>query len=192
MENLPIGIYKKMHEIMKRVAYLEKAGKNTQQNYKYLSERQIKEELHKTFVELGVVPHFSSREVSFESVGRTKSGADMWLTKVETTFRFTDVDDGSFVEGTMPGQGSDTGDKGVYKAITGSIKYALSSEFLIASGDDPEEDSQSDQEPVYEQEEPLNNGNCPNCKQGDLVEKQGKFGPFKACNRYPDCKFILK
>jgi len=192
MENA-LGIYKKMHEVMKRVAYLEKAGKNTQQGYKYLSERQIKEEIHKTFVELGVVPHFSSKEISFSSVGKTKSGADMWLTKVETTFRFTDVDDGSYIEGTMPGQGSDTGDKGVYKAITGSIKYALSSEFLIASGDDPDEES-AHNEPEYVQDEtePAKDGSCPNCKQGDLVEKQGKFGLFKACNRYPDCKFILK
>ena len=31
---------------------------------------------------------------------------------------------------------------------------------------------------------------CPKCGEGELVEKQGKFGPFLACNRYPECKYI--
>jgi DNA topoisomerase-1 len=30
---------------------------------------------------------------------------------------------------------------------------------------------------------------CPECGQGDLVERKGRFGPFVACNRYPDCKY---
>ena len=33
---------------------------------------------------------------------------------------------------------------------------------------------------------------CPECKEGDLVEKRGKRGPFYACNRYPKCKYIAK
>jgi len=33
---------------------------------------------------------------------------------------------------------------------------------------------------------------CPECKEGDLVEKKGKRGPFYACNRYPECKYIAK
>jgi DNA topoisomerase-1 len=33
---------------------------------------------------------------------------------------------------------------------------------------------------------------CPQCDQGDIVEKHGKSGkPFFGCNRYPDCKFAL-
>jgi len=33
---------------------------------------------------------------------------------------------------------------------------------------------------------------CPECQEGDLVEKRGKRGPFYACNRYPKCKYIAK
>jgi len=33
---------------------------------------------------------------------------------------------------------------------------------------------------------------CPECGQGELVEKRGKRGPFYACNRYPNCKYIAK
>ena len=31
---------------------------------------------------------------------------------------------------------------------------------------------------------------CPECGQGTLVAKRGRFGPFAGCDRYPDCKYI--
>jgi DNA topoisomerase-1 len=31
-------------------------------------------------------------------------------------------------------------------------------------------------------------GKCPNCKEGELHIRKGKFGRFLACNKYPDCK----
>ncbi len=33
---------------------------------------------------------------------------------------------------------------------------------------------------------------CPNCEKGMLVERDGKFGRFIACNNYPKCKYIKK
>jgi DNA topoisomerase-1 len=30
---------------------------------------------------------------------------------------------------------------------------------------------------------------CPQCGEGQLVERTGRFGPFVACNRYPECKY---
>lgn len=32
--------------------------------------------------------------------------------------------------------------------------------------------------------------NCPKCKKGKLVERDGRFGRFISCNNYPKCKFI--
>ena len=40
----------------------------------------------------------------------------------------------------MAGEGADTGDKAPYKAMTGALKYALLQSFLLASGDDPEDE----------------------------------------------------
>ena len=40
----------------------------------------------------------------------------------------------------MAGQGLDSGDKAPYKAMTGALKYALLQSFLLATGDDPEEE----------------------------------------------------
>lgn len=31
-------------------------------------------------------------------------------------------------------------------------------------------------------------GACPNCDDGDLMKKDGKYGQFAACNNYPDCE----
>lgn len=33
---------------------------------------------------------------------------------------------------------------------------------------------------------------CPECGQGTLAAKRGRYGPFVGCNRYPDCRFIRK
>jgi DNA topoisomerase-1 len=30
---------------------------------------------------------------------------------------------------------------------------------------------------------------CPDCKEGDLVIREGKFGKFVSCSRFPDCKY---
>jgi DNA topoisomerase-1 len=30
---------------------------------------------------------------------------------------------------------------------------------------------------------------CPECQDGDLVIKEGRFGKFIACSRYPECKY---
>jgi hypothetical protein len=40
------------------------------------------------------------------------------------------------------GSGADTGDKGLYKAYTGAIKYFLANNFLVAEGTDPENDEE--------------------------------------------------
>lgn len=34
--------------------------------------------------------------------------------------------------------------------------------------------------------------NCPQCKQGHLLERTNKYGKrFFACNRYPDCRYVV-
>ncbi|MBN2111621.1 DNA topoisomerase I [Candidatus Woesearchaeota archaeon] len=34
-------------------------------------------------------------------------------------------------------------------------------------------------------------GKCPNCKEGQLSIRKGRFGSFIACDKYPDCKTIF-
>lgn len=54
----------------------------------------------------------------------------------------------SIIVHTM-GEGADTGDKAVYKAMTGSKKYAILNALLLITGDDPD-DTASPERPVAE------------------------------------------
>ena len=33
---------------------------------------------------------------------------------------------------------------------------------------------------------------CPQCKDGNLIEREGRYGRFIACSNYPKCKFVKK
>jgi DNA topoisomerase-1 len=33
---------------------------------------------------------------------------------------------------------------------------------------------------------------CPQCGEGTLTARRGRFGPFVSCDRYPDCRYIKK
>ncbi len=49
--------------------------------------------------------------------------------------------------------------------------------------------------PLPGEEEPPQAGEgevCPQCGEGTLVGKRGRFGPFVGCSRYPDCTYIKK
>jgi len=63
-----------------------------------------------------------------------------WLTTVKLEVRFVDADSGEQYTSYFYGDGYDKTDKGLYKAITGALKYALLKTFLVATGDDPEKD----------------------------------------------------
>ncbi len=67
------------------------------------------------------------------------------LTTVKMTFTFVDGESGEQYSVTYYGTGDDKGDKGVYKAYTGCLKYFLMKTFLVPTGDDPEADSETDQ-----------------------------------------------
>ena len=54
--------------------------------------------------------------------------------------RITDPETGEFEEYLFFGTGADTGDKALYKAITGGHKFFLAANFNVAEGNDPESD----------------------------------------------------
>lgn len=127
-------ILKKLSAIQKEVQALAKEGRNTMQNYSYLSEAQITEQF-KPLLEKHGVMFLLSTEIT--STSPTVKGTQL-LTTVKVNFEFVDVESGEAHAGTAVGQGSDANDKGVYKAITGAVKYIFMKTFLIPTGDDPE------------------------------------------------------
>jgi hypothetical protein len=61
-----------------------------------------------------------------------------------------DSDSGEVFAVQAVGTGKDNADKGAYKAYTGASKYVLMKTFLLATGDDPEDDGVPAPEPTPE------------------------------------------
>jgi len=62
------------------------------------------------------------------------------MARVVMAYTFSDVNSGEEIVAKVAGQGLDTGDKAPCKAMTGALKYALLQSFLLATGDDPEDE----------------------------------------------------
>lgn len=115
---------------MTDVGYIQKDKKNAHQGYTYASEKAIKESLHNALVKHGVIFQLSTSDP------RVENG----VTWINCAYAFHDVESGESVTGIFLGSGSARDEKGHYAAVTGAIKYILTSIFLIPTGDDPEND----------------------------------------------------
>ena len=133
----------KLLEVSKAIKYLEKDKTNKMQGYSYLSEAKIKETIKKAFEDSGIIFNYSTESVREYEVSPTSKGTKQFCTIANGKYSFIDVDSDHELSGTWFGSGTDTGDKGLYKAITGGIKYVLNTNFLIPTGDDPENDSEN-------------------------------------------------
>lgn len=129
-----ISLYKKLLQVYQDVRYIQKDGNNSFHKYRYVTEAGVKDKLHDAFVKNGLLFHFSITDLNEVVDGKNR------LVTIKTYFKFIDADTGEELEGTSYGTGVDSLDKGLYKAIAGGIKYILTSNFLIPTGDDPEDD----------------------------------------------------
>lgn len=136
----PTALLKKLAAIMAETDYIQKdktvAFLSTK--YRYASEQAIKEKLHPLLVKHGVL--FFPSDIRQELIPPSVEKGE-WFSNVTVEFTFIDSETGEMLRGSGTGTGSDKGDKAVYKAITGAIKYILTTTFLIPTGDDPEADS---------------------------------------------------
>lgn len=138
-----VSILQKLLAVMKDCGYIQKDKKNAFHNYSYASEAAIKDRVHAALVEHGVIPQISLLGLTEREITRVNAKGQQvseWLTTANVHYKFYCCDTGEFIEGTFYGCGIDPSDKGLYKAITGAIKYLLTSQFLIPTGDDPEND----------------------------------------------------
>lgn len=127
-----------LHEVMSKVAYVQKTGKNSFHNYKYAGEADLLAVLRPAMVEAGLmllpsvksvtpVDEFGNVTVQMEYSLIHKEG-EVWPEKL-----------GAAGMGNDKAKNGSVGDKGVYKAITGANKYVLFKLFQIETGDDPEQ-----------------------------------------------------
>src|SRR5271166_2390815 len=133
-----LNLRQKLAEVRRRIGYVQKRGHNERFNYSYVTAADIAGSVGDILAELGVVVIPRLEDISYESaVGR---GETTRMARVVMAYTFADVDSGEEVVAKVAGQGLDPGDKAPYKAMTGALKYALLQSFLLATGDDPEDE----------------------------------------------------
>lgn len=118
----------KLIKVMTSVKRVAKNGRNTFQNYDYVTEADVLEAVRDALAKENVF--------IFSSVIGTDKNVDM--TSVVMQHTFVDADSGETFEIKSFGQGQDKGDKGGNKAVTAAMKYMLMKNFLIPTGDDSE------------------------------------------------------
>ena len=105
--------------------------------YKYFSEAGYKKLVTELFSNAGLELTSGIEEVErFVVEGKNNNGR-----QVKVGFTLTDVETGFAESVNFYGEGFDKGDKGLYKAYTGALKYYLANTFMVATGDDPEVES---------------------------------------------------
>lgn len=128
----------KLCKIMELTKTIGKSGYNSFQKYHYSTEQDIIEEIKKHLASIGVV--LLPSVILEEHRERGKND----FVRVGISFLLVDTESGESLERVFYGTGEDNGDKALYKAYTGAMKYFLSKTFLIASDDDPERDNEVD------------------------------------------------
>lgn len=147
-------IYKKIAEVRKKIKeWMSKGWKNKEMWYSYFSDDQISEKFRNLFDEHGICFVYSSQITGCREISSTRSWTKQFVTDVLVNYKFVDIDNGSMIEWTACWSWNDTGDKWVYKAITGAVKYIFMKTFQISTGDDPEKDEVKERKPKEEKKE---------------------------------------
>ncbi len=146
------GIYTKLAGVRSEIDGMSKEWENEMQGYLYFSDDQISRTFRWLFNLYKIDFLYSSKITGCREVSPTRSWTKQFITDVLVEYKFVDIEDGSFVEWTACWSWNDTGDKWVYKAITGAVKYIFMKTFQISTGDDPEKDIVKDRKPKEEKQ----------------------------------------
>lgn len=130
----------KLLAIMVECEYIQKDKENSFHKYRYASEAAIKTKLHEALLKHRVLFHMSATGIE----ERPTADGKQWVTTQHFEYWFEDVDSGEKTERKgVKGTGADALDKGCFKSHTGALKYALTTQFLIPTGDDPENETRT-------------------------------------------------
>lgn len=142
MENKTLNIFEKMLAI---TSELTRVAKNLevgfgQSKYKAVGEADVLAAVRPLEEKYKVYSYPYKRTVLETGEIETKTGTKNLFLRVETIYRFVNIEKPEeFVDVTSYGDGVDSQDKSVGKAMTYSDKYALMKAYKIMTGDDPDQ-----------------------------------------------------
>ena len=136
---VPKTLIKKLAAIVAEIDHVEKKGRNEFHKYDYVKAADLANAVRVKLSKQGVFLLSDVIDMRVERVG------DFMFTTIDVLYTFHDGETGEKLCFKMPGVGADKSDKGLYKAITGSLKYALRNAFLVPDEkSDPEGDESVD------------------------------------------------
>src|SRR6266478_6187647 len=131
-----LNLREKFAEVRRRLGYVQKRGHNERHSYSYVMAADLAGSVGDILAELGVVVIPQLQSISTE----TPRSSSERIARIVMNYRFVDARSGEALTVRVAGEGADAGDKAPYKAMTGALKYALLQSFLLATGDDPEDE----------------------------------------------------
>jgi hypothetical protein len=131
-----LNLREKFAEVRRRLGYVQKRGHNERHNYNYVTAADLAGSIGDILAELGVIVIPQLHSISTE----TPRSSSERIARIVMNYRFVDARSGEELTVRVAGEGADPGDKAPYKAMTGALKYALLQSFLLATGDDPEDE----------------------------------------------------
>lgn len=130
----------KLCMIMGELTPVEKGGTNTMQNYSYVKESDVSEAIRKLLAKHKVICLPSTESIS-EREYTTAKGGIMNMVQVKVKYTFINAEDPNDKYETFHyGNAADSGDKAIWKSLTGCQKYMQMKTFFMGSEDDPEKD----------------------------------------------------
>ena len=132
-------IYGAIATIMRETKAIAKTEKNTQQNFMFRGIDSVMNELHDIFANNGVfiLPEVLDFNVSEKATAR---GSLLYYTRAKIKFHFV-AEDASEVTTVNVGEAMDSGDKGMNKAMSIALKYALMQMLLIPTKEEKDPDA---------------------------------------------------
>lgn len=152
---------KKFVEVMRECSHVVKTGTNDFHRYKYATATDVLEKVNASLTKHGIASVVSPALLSIQDVTTSKGNTER-LATVEVSVMLIDSESGASFTLKGLGSGQDAGDKAVAKAQTMALKYCYMASLAIATGDDPEADSKTDEAmATYNSKPPIANTPTP-------------------------------
>lgn len=163
-------LYRKIAVVTAAMKRVPKNGENTFHHYKYATESDLVDAIRDLLHENGLA-FLPPTVLAYTTVEKPNSKQGD-VTRVQMEFTIACTDTGETISSVLFADGQDAADKSFYKAYTGGVKYFLMKTFLVATGDDPEQDDDRPaqkqpagaqyqsprQQPAAPRQEPAQNG----------------------------------
>lgn len=142
----------KFINVMQECSHIAKSGTNSYHGYKYATSSDVMQKVNSAFTKFGIASFVSPSLISLQDVTTIKGNVEH-LATVEVEIKLVDKDSGEETTLKGLGNGQDSGDKAVAKALTSAMKYAYMMSLAISTGDDPEADTSTDENTYVEDNE---------------------------------------